>query len=151
MGMFGIASAPARTMTSEQTDARIGRRMNVSTNMYSSARRLEGPPSRRPAPRSGARQTLALARRSRRRLSRLAGLRRSLASLDRRAVADLLHVRHDDTVAGGEPALHDVVVADDAADGDGLLAGDEPLVGLLGDEDEVLAGDAADRHHRHRQ
>src|SRR5688572_5562906 len=35
MGIDGMASAPARTMTSEHTDARIGRLMNVSTNMGS--------------------------------------------------------------------------------------------------------------------
>src|SRR5215213_10831731 len=32
-GMVGIARAPARTMTSEQTVARMGRWMKVSTNM----------------------------------------------------------------------------------------------------------------------
>jgi hypothetical protein len=31
--MVGIASAPASTMTSEQTEARIGRLMKVSTNI----------------------------------------------------------------------------------------------------------------------
>ena len=33
IGMVGMASAPASTMTSEQTLARIGRLMKVSTNM----------------------------------------------------------------------------------------------------------------------
>jgi hypothetical protein len=33
IGIVGIASAPARTMMSEQTVARIGRLMNVSTNI----------------------------------------------------------------------------------------------------------------------
>src|SRR3989304_5214018 len=33
IGMPGMASAPARTMTSEQTVARIGRVMKVSTNI----------------------------------------------------------------------------------------------------------------------
>src|SRR5215207_9197373 len=32
-GMVGIARAPARTMTNEQTVARMGRWMKVSTNM----------------------------------------------------------------------------------------------------------------------
>ena len=32
-GIVGIATAPARMRTSEQTDARIGRRMKVSTNI----------------------------------------------------------------------------------------------------------------------
>src|SRR4026207_1753721 len=32
-GIDGIATTPARMMTSEHTDARIGRRMNVLTNM----------------------------------------------------------------------------------------------------------------------
>ena len=32
-GIVGIAISPARMMTSEQTDARMGRRMNVSTNI----------------------------------------------------------------------------------------------------------------------
>src|SRR5262245_35848492 len=33
IGIDGIANAPARMITSEQTVARIGRLMNVSTNM----------------------------------------------------------------------------------------------------------------------
>src|SRR5687767_13052685 len=100
--MFGIASAPARTMTSEQTVARIGRRMKVSTN--------------------------------------IGGLTR----VHRRAVADLLHVGDDDPFAGGQPAADDVVLADDVAERDRLLPGDKPAVHLLGDEHEMLAGNAAD-------
>src|SRR5688572_4875475 len=107
--MFGIASAPARTITSEQTDARTGRRLNVSTNMT------------------------------------------RLARNDRRAVAELLDVRDDHPVAGGESPLHDVVVADDGADGDRLLPGHEALDALLGDEDEVLPGDPADGDDRDGQ
>src|SRR5690348_4139346 len=37
IGMFGIAMAPASTMTSEHTLARIGRLTNVSTNMIKPA------------------------------------------------------------------------------------------------------------------
>ena len=40
-GMVGMATAPARIRTSEQTEARMGRRMNVST-IYSA---LMGAPS----------------------------------------------------------------------------------------------------------
>ncbi len=41
-GIVGIAIAPARMRTSEQTEARIGRRMKVSTNIYCT---LTGAPS----------------------------------------------------------------------------------------------------------
>ena len=42
IGIVGIASAPARMMTSEQTVARIGRRMKVSTNMTDGNRLSHG-------------------------------------------------------------------------------------------------------------
>src|SRR5262245_22816711 len=107
--MLGIASAPASTITSEQTAARIGRRMNVSTNMWRSTRLHGG------------------------------------------AVADLLYVGDDHPIARDEAAPDDVVVAGDGPDSYRLLTRDEPLLRGLGDEDEVLSGDAVDGHDRHRQ
>lgn len=41
-GIVGMAITPPRMMTSEQTEARIGRLMNVLTNIYSA---LTGAPS----------------------------------------------------------------------------------------------------------
>src|SRR5690349_10139026 len=69
-GIVGMASSPARMSTSEQTEARIGRRMKTSTNM-----------------------TAALLR------------------FHRGAVAQLLHARDDDAIAGLEAARHHVIVA----------------------------------------
>src|SRR5215213_1458520 len=107
--MVGIASAPASTMTSEQTVARIGRRMKVSTNIAFSAR------------------------------------------LDGRAVADLLYVRDDHAVAGGQASADDVVLAHDVAERHRLLPRDESLLRRLGDEDEMLTGNPIDRDDRDRQ
>ena len=45
IGIAGIASAPASTITREQTVARMGRRMKVSTNIAASQLGLTGAPS----------------------------------------------------------------------------------------------------------
>src|SRR5687768_8318728 len=110
--MLGIASAPASTITSEQTVARIGRRMNVSTNM---------------------------------------AVVPALTGIDRRAVADFLDVGHDHSLAGGEAAADDVILADDVAERHRLLPRHESLWRLFGDEHEMLPGEAAHGDHRHSE
>ena len=80
--------APARMMSSEQTVARIGRRMKRLLNIS--------------AP------SCFAGRRRRRR-----GARARRRHGDGHAVADLLNARHDQLLAFLQPAQHDVVVADD--------------------------------------
>src|SRR5580765_2051467 len=101
-GSVGIAISPPRMMSSEQTVARIGRRMNSSENM-SVLPSLAGPGAR------GCRCA------SRRKLH------------DRRAVADLLQSADDQLLAGLEARDHDVVIADDLPEHDRTLMRDEPL------------------------
>src|SRR6476646_7926391 len=73
----------------------------------------------------------------------------SALRLHGRSVADLLDTGHDQAVPDGQAAFDDVVVADELADLDGALPGDEPAALRLDDEGEVLPGDARDRHGRH--
>src|SRR5215218_9638219 len=115
IGIAGMASAPARTMTSEQTVARIGRRINVSTNIASALRGV-----------------------------RLRSARGVRLQAHRKSIADLLGVRHDDLIASLQSARDHVVVADDGANGDRLLLRDESLTRGLGHEHEMLAGETAD-------
>src|SRR5512145_2290786 len=104
--------APARTISSEQTLARIGRRMKTS-------------------------ESTLLALRAR------AGSGR--AERHRGAVGDLLQAGDDQLLAGLQPRLQDVVVADDGADVDRSLPGHGlPALGH-GDVGEVLAVDAVHR------
>ena len=70
---------------------------------------------------------------------------------DRRAVAELLDAGHDDSSPALRPLADDVLVADQFADLDRLLARDEAAVRLLGHEAEILAADARHGRDRHRQ
>src|SRR5207249_12341205 len=118
-----MAIAPARMMTSEQTLARIGRLMNVSTNISSVGRVFSDPPicqvQKDPAYDRGLR------------------LRR-----DRSAVGELLHARHDKALVRFEAVEHRIAVADDWAQLDRPLPRDELPVRLFRNEREVLSADA---------
>ena len=98
--------APARMITSEQTLARIGRLMKVSTIMaQDSGLKARG---------SGA--------------SGAAGGRRVRRGRDRRAVQELLRAGDDDLLPGLDAFEHRIVVADDRADLDRALMRDELAV-----------------------
>src|SRR5947208_269072 len=119
MGSVGIAIAPARMITSEQTLARIGRRMKVSTNTGIRDWGL------------GIRGGLGRRRRRPRALRR-----------DWRAVGELLRAGDDDTLAGLDALEHRIVVAGDRADLDGALPGRQRAAGArLADEGKELAVD----------
>ena len=95
IGSVGMAIAPARMMSSEQTVARIGRRMKTF------AEHVPTPPTSLARRRAGARL------RHRR---------------DRRAVADLLDARRRSAARPAlRPLTHDVVVADQRAELDRAL------------------------------
>ena len=68
-----------------------------------------------------------------------------------RAVTDLLHAGHDDALARLQTGPHDVIVANDLADGNRLLTRHEALPGGLRHEHEVRAADPVDRDDRNRQ
>src|SRR5258705_13270806 len=122
IGICGIASTPARMITSEQTVARMGLRMKVSTNMRYQVSGI--------------------------RFQEVPGVRfqESGFGFDRNAVLEFLDVRHDQLLAFFDAAADDVAVANQVADGDRLLPCDDAPLSLLGDEHEILTADAVDRH-----
>ena len=122
MGSVGIAIAPASMIISEQTVARIGRRMKRSVNTT----RAPGAAAGRAAPRAGIGVT---------------GAPSPIFCMP----------RDDQLVAGLQAADNDVVVADRLPERHRALARHGALRALVGDEREVLAVDARGGHDRHRE
>src|SRR5258706_1733840 len=137
MGICGIASAPARMMTSEQTVARIGRVMNVSTNMLYVTKR--GDLSFCGADAAGPRASLSGSP------STVSGGR-----LDGSTITDFLKIRNDHLLPFLDPAADDVAVANELADGHRLQPRDKTLLRRLGHEHEILTTDAVDGDDGHR-
>src|SRR5262245_21772732 len=130
IGSVGMASRPARMMTSEQTEERMGRLMKVSTNIRVSfavgeCYAVGG-------------QDAALVR-----TQPGAALRpwRNSSACRRNgsAVGELLHTFGDHTLAVAESVHHRVAVADNRAQLHRTLPRHLAIVLLLGHEDERLA------------